>query len=149
MHTLASRHRSVKGAPPRVGWLMRPHLPCLSQPCVAGILVVTVDGCDRFFDVCSVGPDFHSGQVTKIRGWRVSEKVRGASVSTICFRPGQESDGGFEFVELLRKALETADLPLYTPRPSAYRSEAEAAASDPAIYEEHIDALAESEWPGK
>jgi hypothetical protein len=110
---------------------------------------VAVDSYDRFFDVCSAGPDFHAGHVTKVDGWRVWEKEPAASVHTVHFRPGQESDGGFEFAELLRDALKKADLPLYAPRPPAYRSEAEAAANDPAAYQEHIDALTESEWPGK
>jgi hypothetical protein len=150
MDVVASRHSRVKAALRAFGWLTRPHLPCFSHPSgLAGVLVVAADGRDRLFDVTSAGPDFHPGHVTKVEAWHAWEKTRGASAYNICFRPGQESDGGFEFVELLREALLRADLPLYAPPPSPFRGEAEAAASDPVAYQEHIDAAVEAEWPGK
>jgi len=111
--------------------------------------VVTADGVDRFFDVVSDGPGYRADRPVIVNGWQVWERVRGAAVVTIRYRPGEESDGGWPHAALLRQALERADLPPFAPAPSRWRSTGDFAANDPPGFEEHMTAQADADGIGK
>jgi hypothetical protein len=88
-------HRTLPSAPVAT-WFYRPHLPSPAYPSgVGGLLVVTAEGVDRFFDVVSDGPGCRADRPIIVNGWQVGERVRGAAVVTIRYRPGEESDGGW------------------------------------------------------
>jgi len=116
---------------------------------VGGLLVVTAEGVDRFLDVVRDGPaTVPTGRSLSTAG-QVWERVRGAAVVTICYRPGEESDGGWPHAPLLRQALARADLPPVAPAPSRWRSNGDFAANDPAGFEEHMTVQADAEGTGK
>jgi hypothetical protein len=146
----AQRRSTAAQAGTEAAWLYRPHLPSPPYPSgLAGILIVTEAGKDRFFDVVSDGPIYRDDAPIIINGWRVWERRRGAPVMRICYRPGAEVDAGWPHTALLRAALEKADLPLFAPPPSPWRSTGDFAANDPAAYERHMEVLTDIEWPGK
>lgn len=137
-------------SPPTARWLFRPHLPHPAYTSgLAGLLVVTVAGRDQFFDVVSAGPEYRPERTLVITGWRVWERVRGASICTVCFRPGEESDGGWPHAGLLRAALEGAGLPLFAPALSRWRSSGDFAANDPPGFKDAMARLADADQPGK
>jgi hypothetical protein len=142
-------HRTLQSAPVAT-WFYRPHLPSPAYPSgVGGLLVVTAEGVDRFFDVVSDGPGCRADRPIIVNGWQVGERVRGAAVRTIRYRPGEESDGGWPHAALLRQALEGTDLPPFAPAPSRWRSTGDFAANDPAGFEEHMAAQADADGTGK
>lgn len=140
---MTSEWRSA--AAPAARWLFRPHLPLPAHPAgLPGLLVVTVAGEDRFFDVICL-----TSTGSGVLGWHVRARPPGTDRALLCFRPGEESSGGWPYADLLRRALEEAGLPLWSAAPPCWRSTGDFAANDPWGYAEAMARLAAADEPGK